>query len=292
MFGYLITNRAELKVREDETYKKFYCGVCRSLGENSGILSRFSLTYDMTFLAILLADLYDEPFVSVRERCPGNPLRVCEKAVSAGIDYAADMNILLTYFNLLDNVRDDGKMTSLFAARVLRGPLKRIRAEYPRQYGAVRDYVKKLRKCELKNDPDPDAGAGLTGKMLAEIFVREEDIWSERLRNLGFYLGKFIYLMDACEDVREDREKGTYNPFSAIGNTADFPDRCREMLTLMASQAARNFEALPLVEYAPILRNILYSGIWTQFEAGFSPDGQKGKTVRCPDRSSRYDRPL
>ena len=271
MFGYLITNRAELKVREDETYKTFYCGVCRSLGEHSGYLSRFSLTYDMTFLAILLSDLYDEPYDSVRERCPGNPLRVCEKVLSSGVDYAADMNILLTYYNLLDNVRDDGKKSSLFAARVLRDPLKRIKKQYPRQYNAVRSYVRNLRKCELKNEPDPDLGAGLTGKMLAEVFARDDDIWAERLRNLGFYLGKFIYLMDACEDVEEDRKNGSYNPFIPICGDSDYEEKCRGMLTLMMAEAARNFEALPVVEYAPILRNILYSGVWTAFEKHFSP---------------------
>ncbi|MBQ6359722.1 MAG: hypothetical protein IJJ25_01045 [Lachnospiraceae bacterium] len=270
MFGYLITNRAELKVREDETYKKFYCGVCRSLGENSGYLSRFSLTYDMTFLAVLLSDLYDEPFVSVQERCPGNPFRVCEKALSSGVDYAADMNILLTYYNLLDNVRDDGKKSSLFAARCLRKPLNRIKEQYPRQYHAVRGYVRDLRKCELKNEPNPDLGAGLTGKMLAEVFAKEDDIWAERLRNLGFYLGKFIYLMDACEDAEEDSKSGTYNPFLPIFQDSDYEEKCRSMLTLMIAEAARNFETLPVVEYAPILRNILYSGVWTAFEKHFS----------------------
>ena len=272
MFGYLITNRAELKVREDETYKKFYCGVCRSLGEHSGHLSRFSLTYDMTFLAVLLSDLYDDPYVSVRERCPGNPLRVCEKILSPGVDYAADMNILLTYFNLLDNVRDDGKLSSLFAARFLRKPLQRIRKQYPRQFQAVRKYVRDLRKCELQNDPDPDRGAGLTGRMLAEVFVREEDIWAERLRNLGFYLGKFIYLMDACEDAAEDKVSGSYNPLIPICEDADYEEKCRRMLTMMMAEAARSFEILPTVEYAPILRNILYSGVWGKFEKHFAKE--------------------
>ena len=272
MFGYLIINRPELKVREDGTYRSFYCGVCRSLGEHSGALSRYSLTYDMTFLAILLSDLYDEPYEHIRERCPGNPLRLCEKILSPGIDYAADMNILLTYYNLLDNVRDDGKLSSLFAARMLRGPLQRIKNSYPRQYHAVRDYVHSLRKCELQNDPDPDAGAGLTGKMLAEIFVREEDIWSDRLRNIGFFLGKFIYLMDACEDLSEDTASGAYNPLLSLSGDPDLKEKCRGMLTMMIAEAARNFEMLPLVEYAPILRNILYSGVWTRFERHFDPE--------------------
>ena len=121
MFGIIVINKPELKVREFEEYRAFYCGVCRSLGKRSGFFAHASLTYDMTFLAVLLSDLYDDPVRPYCERCPIRPWRRCRKHTNPHIDYAADMNVLLTYYNLLDNWHDDRDFRSLLFARYLRG---------------------------------------------------------------------------------------------------------------------------------------------------------------------------
>lgn len=279
MFGTIVINKPELKVREFEEYRAFYCGVCRALGKRSGYFAHASLTYDMTFLAVLLSDLYDDPVRPSFERCPIRPWRKCRKHVNVHIDYAADMNVLLTYYNLLDNWHDDRDLRSLIFARYLRGKVRRIRKRWPRQGQATLRYMKELARCEKEKSPDLDRAAGLTGELLGEIFVREEDIWSERLRRIGFYLGKYIYLMDAWEDREEDRMAGTYNPWLLQPEERQTADSCREILTLMMSEAARTMEQLPVLEYAPILRNIIYSGVWTRFE---EPKPSR-KPKRCHD---------
>ena len=288
MFGTITVNRPELKVRELDVYQQFYCGLCRTLGKQTGLLSHLTLTYDMTFLALLLADLYDEQVQAVPERCPIRPWKHCRKADCPSLSYAADMNVLLSYYNLLDDWYDDKNLRSLTLARTIRAQVRRIRLEYPRQAKAVAQYMKELRQCEKTGSTDLDLAAGLTGEMLGEIFVYREDIWQERLRRLGFFLGKFVYLTDAWEDRAADRAGGSYNPWGE-----ESPEEARKILTLMMSEACRTFEQLPLLEYADILRNIVYSGIWNRFEKANkesedpSRDGSvqgTGRQIRCHGR--------
>ena len=80
------------------------------------------------------------------------------------------------------------------------------------------------------------------------------------------YLGKFIYLCDAYEDVEKDMKTGSYNPLRNWYGNPGFEERCRGILVLMMSECSREFEKLPILEHAGILRNILYSGVWYRFE--------------------------
>ena len=102
--------------------------------------------------------------------------------------------------------------------------------------------------------------------MLAELFCWKEDEWQKELRGLGFFLGKFIYLMDAFEDMEKDTKKGSYNPFLLNREAINNAELAEHSLNLMAASAAECFERLPLIENVEILRNILYAGIWTKYE--------------------------
>ena len=102
--------------------------------------------------------------------------------------------------------------------------------------------------------------------MLAELYVMREDVYAKDLRELGFYLGKFIYLCDCYEDIERDIKKKSYNPLIARSTNETFAADCEQMLSDMMARAALAFERLPLLEDAEIMRNILYSGIWLRFE--------------------------
>jgi hypothetical protein len=81
-------------------------------------------------------------------------------------------------------------------------------------------------------------------------------------------MGKFIYLMDAYEDLDRDEKKDAYNPLRTLKkeHEQDFEVLCKLMMTSMASECAKSFERLPILQHADILRNILYSGIWSKYE--------------------------
>ncbi len=292
MFGYIGVNRPELKIKDFDTYTGYYCGLCRALRRQTGRISQFTLTYDMTFLGLLLTMLYDEKDTWVCERCPLRPWKKCRKQAGRYVDYAAQVNVLLAYYNLLDDWEDERDFKSLLLARLLARRCRRIQADLPRQSRAVESYLKKLHQCESSESPDLDLASGLTGEMLAEIFVCQEDCWSERLRRMGFFLGKFIYLMDAYEDLEQDRISGSYNPFRYLPETDHFDDDCLNILTMMMAEVSQAFEQLPILEHGDILRNILYSGVWSRFEqvraerADPDPD-RRGRKRRRKRRFSR-----
>ena len=104
--------------------------------------------------------------------------------------------------------------------------------------------------------------------MLGELFVWKTDEWQDELRTLGFYLGKFIYLMDAYEDLAKDIKKNNYNPLLHLKmeKEKDYEIICKLMMTSMMGECARAFERLPILLHADILRNILYSGVWSRYE--------------------------
>ena len=265
MFGYISINKPELKVRDFETYHSYYCGLCHTLGDRLGTASRLTLTYDMTFLAILLDSLYEENGTLRPRRCPIRPWTTPAARICPATKYAADMNVLLAYYDLADDWKDDRRAASLIKSTLLEGRLASIEKRHPRQTAAVKKYVRDLHQCEVSGVRDPDLAAGLTGQMLGEIFVCREDCWSDRLRQMGSALGRFIYLMDAYEDLPADLMKGSYNPWKYMPEKT-MEDDSRILLTMMMSECCRAFEQLPILKNADILRNILYSGVWTAYE--------------------------
>lgn len=291
MVGYVSVNMEELKIKEYREYKGWYCGLCEKMGAHGGVCGRMTLSYDMTFLYMLLASLYDEKVERRQLHCPLHPLTKHLACESAAGEYVADMGILLRYYDLLDDWADERKAGSRVLSAALRERVREISVKYPKKFRAVRRYVKRLSQWEkMERDSTKETGlayldkaAGFTGEMLGEIFVYKKDLWEDVLRRMGFYLGKFIYLMDAWRDVEKDEKTGNYNPFLGI---------CREMkkkqkekwkeafdkfalavLEKMAAECCRAFEVLPVVENVEILRNVLYSGIWAKDEK----KGCKGK---------------
>ena len=270
MFGYVTVNRNELKEDETGRYQAYYCGLCRALQKSSGRAGQVTLTYDMTFLVILLPSLYEKEPVQHRSRCIVHPAKRHEELCNEFSEYAADMNIMLSYYNLLDDWRDDRRYIRKAAAMLLSRKVKQLAQRYPRQDAALQRYMRELLETEKNNESDLEKAAWLTGELLAEIFVYTEDIWETSLRQMGMYLGKFIYLMDAFEDVDQDLENGSYNPFRGIRNREDFPELCRSILMMQMAECCKAFERLPLELDVGILRNILYSGVWVRFAAQYN----------------------
>lgn len=277
MFGYLTVCRDELKIKDERTYKAYYCGICEELRKQHGQISRFSLTYDMTFLALLLQGVYEGQTQSGKKRCLPHPVKPHPVITGKGTAYAADMNVLLCYYDHLDDWEDEKKPSGLVMSHGMRRTFEKTAARYPRQMQAIQTYLKELKNCEATNSQDVDLAAGLTGKLMAEIFSPEEDSFREILGRLGFQLGKFIYLMDAWEDIEKDLEKGNYNPFFIWVKEPEFDNRVHQLLLMIASDAARAFEQLPIEENVDILRNILYCGIWSKYQMTMKHKKEKKK---------------
>lgn len=268
MFGYININRGELSPENLAIYQSYYCGLCHSLKKNSGIKGQMFLNYDMTFLIILLTGLYELEDVSKEFVCPLHPGKKRRDRINAATEYAAEMNVMLAYHNLEDDWRDDKAYVKYTISQVIKKDYKRIVEKYPRQAEAVERYMERLRACEQNKEFNLDLIAGLTGEMLGEIFVWKEDVWADELRCMGFYMGKFIYLMDAYEDLDKDEKNKKYNPFIKMRaeNPGDYETLSKLILTSMMSECSKSFERLPILLHAEIIRNILYSGVWSKYE--------------------------
>ena len=267
MFGYIIINKAEMKFKEFDVYHSFYCGICRELKRKYGISGQLSLSYDMTFLAILLTGLYEPETEQSSCKCIAHPFENHETRRNIFTEYAADMNALFAYYKCRDDWEDERKLWKLIYGRLLEGKAgKQLRA-YSEKLRKIALTMQNFSEAEQAENTDIDTLAGLFGKVMAEIVTPREDEWSENLRALGFFLGKFIYLCDAYEDVEKDIKKGTFNPLKRRYECPDFEEECKTILMMMMSECCREFEKLPILENVEILRNILYSGVWGRYEA-------------------------
>lgn len=268
MFGYININRKELSEENLKIYQSYYCGLCRCLKKETGTRAQMFLNYDMTFLIVLLTGLYELEDETVEFICPLHPGKKKIARINEATRYAADMNVALAYNNLEDDWRDDRSYAKRAISHIIRKDYHRIMEKYPRQSAALTGYMDKLARYEKSDEHNIDLMAGLTGEMLGEIFSWKEDVWSDELKCLGFYMGKFIYLMDAYEDLEKDEKNRSYNLFSELKkeNQKDFETLSKLILTSMMSECAKSFERLPILLHADIIRNILYSGVWSKYE--------------------------
>ena len=309
MFGYVVINKPELKFKEFDVYKGYYCGLCHCLKERYGITGQVTLTYDMTFLSLLLTSLYEAPVTEEHHRCISHPQGKHLMLSSSYTDYVADMNVVLAYFKARDDWYDDKNIIMLAFSSILKRKCKsfskknsradsRIRSVsstasnfgresvsgtefdtqiesdfcdksesilYREKVELISRYLDELQQYEETGETNIDLVAGSFGKIMSVLFTPKDDQWAPILSRMGFFLGKFIYILDAYKDLEKDLKKGSYNPFKNICKDEDFDDRIKQMLTMMMAACSKEFEFLPILDNANILRNILYAGVWTKY---------------------------
>lgn len=272
MYGYISCSRDSLNGEGQERYQEVYCGLCRKLGKEYGQLERLSLSYDMTFLILFLSSLYEPEEKRESFRCGLHPRREKTAVENRFTGYAADMTVVLAYYKCLDDWKDENKKLRRLYASGIKKAFQQAKEKYPRQCRVFTEGVRRLDEIERTSVKDPDAAVNCSGRMLSELFVTEEDFWSSSLRDFGFELGKFIYLMDAAMDYESDRKKHTYNPLICAGMK---PEDMKELLAMSMGNVTQIFERLPLIQDAHLLRNILYGGVWQQYSAKYFREEQK-----------------
>lgn len=270
MFGYIIVNKQEMKFREFDCYQSYYCGLCQNLKERFGRSGQITLSYDMTFVIMLLSSLYEPETKQGSCKCIAHPFEAHPTRQNLFTDYAADMNILFSYYKCLDDWSDEKKVSSRAEAAFLKKKNAQVMAKYPRNAERIYTLLENIRLYEKTKERNLDLASGCFGEIMAEILAWRPDEWEEDLRRMGFFLGKFIYLMDAYEDMERDAKSGNYNVFLYKREEAEseeaFEKDAYTILSMMMAECSRAFEKLPIIENVEILRNILYSGVWCRYE--------------------------
>lgn len=269
MFGFVQVNQANLSEAEMDRYRATYCGLCLALKERYGQLSRFCLTYDLTFYAMLCNSLHEPIERAGKSPCIAQPGQLKVHAASAYSDHAADLSVILAYHKLLDDWKDERKVGAKVASAALGRAYAKAREAAPEDCEVVERSLQAVARIECDASSAPDDAALEFGALMGELFARNQGIWADAMRELGFHLGRFVYFMDAAVDYEEDRESGSYNPLVRMGGT---PEGMRTLLASIMAEAAATFEKLPLEHDLNIMRSILYSGVWQKFNEIYGPE--------------------
>ena len=261
MLGYVIPDKGELKVREYEIYTGYYCGVCKYIGRTYGQLPRMVLSYDATFIALLLACVDPEPDQPTQEHCVVHHIKRKTVIRNRAIEYAGDLMLILAWYKLLDDAQDEGKVSAKAGLAAFRPIWRKLEAKHPSLCAMIGERLTALTELEkahcdsidrvaedfaqvmdgifrdgitwlygeaaedgdatgngagneepkdLQNGTEPDVESnGATGS--TESSEKKQNL-HETFANIGYHLGKWIYLIDAVDDIEENLESGCYNP--------------------------------------------------------------------------------
>ncbi len=259
---------------EYEQYRGLYCSLCRRLGKRHGCLAQMTLSYDMTFLLLLYLSQAEDCTGFHKARCPYNPFkkRTC-CGDSPALNRCADISVLLVYYKACDAVNDSRGIKRAAARAALAAAQcshRRAAKSEPALDAAMADYMKAQSSREAEKTASVDAAAEPTALLLSRLCTLSSSYEKQQpvLARFGYCLGRWIYLMDAADDLAEDSQSGNYNPFLA-GQSEPFTDEqlsaCRERAqgSLNASLAACKaaYELLDIRRFDGILRNILEWGM-------------------------------
>ncbi len=267
MFGYIRVYKNELLVREYEAYKSVYCGLCKKMGKEYSFLSRFLLSYDCTFYAVFLMALKRSCEGFESGRCRFNPLKKCSYCKCGGdaLSKAAAVNVTLAFYKLLDDINDSGffKRTALKAVKPF---LSRWRKKAAKRFPEIDKAALKMLNSQLEAEKNPectlDMAAHPTAEFLASLLEFEGDSPSNRIyRQIGYGLGRFIYLIDAVDDYEKDVKKNSFNPFKSYDE-----NRAEIMSNNLSASLSMTFDAynlLELIDFKGIIDNVILKGLPT-----------------------------
>lgn len=293
MFGYVKAFKPELKMCEYEVYKSVYCGLCKTMGREYGFLSRFTLSYDFTFLAILAMSLEENKFDISPGRCCFNPtkkINICQENKS--LIFSADMAIILLWHKLVDNEQDGGffeKIVSRLGKMKIRKAYKKASMRHTEICKTVaqcmdEQAVLEGEKCDV-TDKVCHASAHMLGSITQSL--SDDKNLQRVLYRLGYLIGRYVYLADALDDLEKDEKTGNYNPFLMSGANDNYHDetlreRGRGSLYLTIGEIGRTYQLLDSSVLSPILENIIFLGLKSVVDEIFIPHKER------PRKSSKF----
>jgi len=217
-----------------------------------------TLNFDMTFLFLFLTKYFKEETLKKTFRCPIHPIKQKTAQMNKYAYYSSAMNILLTYHKFEDDWNDDKRHSAKVLKNVLEEKARLAEKEYPKKSEAIKNCLFELSNHEKNEEHNPDIPANCFGRLMAEIF----DVYGndKKLYDFGFSLGKVIYVMDACVDLKEDIKACRYNPMVEIPS-----GNFQQILTILLSDCTQTYDTMNIENNDGIIENILFSGIWSKF---------------------------
>lgn len=272
MFGYVCPLRSELKIKDFETYRGYYCGLCKQLKKDYSFISRMYLSYDVSFMYLFFSSLTDEKETFKRQRCVVNPFIKKKTVFTSFAPYSAAINVLLGYYKLDDTVRDEKSLLASLQRLLMGRSRKKAKRTYPELDERIVASIKSLSKMENEKLAELDAPANTFAQCLSDIVELsplEKDV-KEKAKVFAFDLGRYIYLIDAFDDIEKDLKKGNYNPFLLKYKYSgeDITEFKKKILPeaefsiyFSLSSAAKCIEEMKFYKNDDIIDNIVYLGL-------------------------------
>ncbi len=278
MVGYVSADKPNLRMWEYELYCSYYCGICKSIKRRYGNFPRLVLSYDSVFLAMLLGALNEEKEEICRQHCIVHPVRKKNICINnEAVDYAADIMIILAYFKAIDDINDDNSPLARVMELMFRPAYRKLKAVYPGMCEIISEELSKLSEYEHRKSSSLDATSDSFARIM-EAAIEYSSIPEEHgksktvMKVMAFYLGKWMYLIDAFDDIEENIKDGNYNPLiyrydynNEKENAAVFRERIREhtgsLLFMYLGEIGKALDLLELRKNQGIIDNIVYMGL-------------------------------
>lgn len=265
MFGYVKPFKPELKVREWEHYRAIYCGLCHALQRKFGVMHRFALSYDITFLTLVLNTFEKNKCEYTKKRCIASPFKKkCIACNSPAIDFTADVSAILSYYNICDSIKDN-KFIKSIPYRIVKlfflSAYKKAKKALFWFDEVVCQNLYKLSELERKGEKNLDAPADMFAQILSSLSQYFEGDTARIAREIFYHIGRAIYIIDALCDVEEDTKTGNYNPIVLAGLSRE------EVVETINCSLNAAISALNLIDAdTNLILNILSLGIPSVFE--------------------------
>lgn len=272
LLGYVKTYKPELKIKDYEVYRGLYCSLCRTLGRQYGILSRLLLSYDVTFLIVVMLSVKNAVPTFKKGRCPFNVAKRCNycQDCKGDLSFAAALTVLMFYYKVKDNLADSPFFKRLLV-RLIVPYASRLRVKALKKYKRLDELLsggmKRQAFTENSNTDVTDRAAHESADMLGRIFCYD-DADNINLYRFGYAVGRWVYLMDAADDMEKDLKSKSFNVFVNRFKIKDIRDFKAEMkkeieatLNMSRAQALEAFSKLETKIFIPIVENILTDGM-------------------------------
>lgn len=271
MFGYVCPFKPELKFKEFDEYKSYYCTLCKTLHKQNGFLAKFFLNYDFTFLALFLASLNSDEKTVKMGKCMVNPLKKCmyRQTDEETFKNVADISVIFLHYKLKDNIKDENIFKKIISGILLfltKSSFKKAKEKLSEVNNFTNEQMAKQQQTECMKNIDIHKAAEPSATLLGKVFwyfYKNDEIMSRVLYEFGYNLGKWIYIIDAFDDFEKDVKSKSFNPFILEGYT-----KKDEALTKYANQLLEEcitgyenaYLLIDVKQNNNLIENILFEG--------------------------------
>ncbi len=286
MIGYVKIYKPELKMKDFKIYNAYYCGICKALGNRYGLVFRNLLNYDAVFLSIAMDSVNEITSDFENFRCILHPVKKKIRCINSdSINFIADITVFLTYKKLIDDINDENSVMARIGAGAFKSAYKKSVNEIKGLKEKIEEQLNKLTILEKKNSDSIDETADCYGRIYSLIFTEKlkcDSLIRDAVEWLGYNVGRWIYIVDAFEDIEGDLKKQRYNPIlnrfpkakedSLNEYKTDIRDRMAFILYSALNEASKAYDLIDKSVNSSIIKNILYEGLYSVTEKVLNGD--------------------